>query len=170
MYFGFFIVIKGYRNSSEKAVNYFIIKMGGIAVFHYYKNGWHCCFWLFAMSTIGISFFISIFILFFSESVFTPYVSLPVQYALSALLIGFFSWVFFYRAAGTKLRIYNDTLIVKHGVFNEKTYKRSDIIGVVNITRNTYLVTRLGAEWLAFRLPTEHSYAIHSWLMPYLKR
>jgi hypothetical protein len=32
MYFGFFIVIKGYRNSSEKAVNYFIIKMGGIAV------------------------------------------------------------------------------------------------------------------------------------------
>lgn len=126
-------------------------------------------FWLFAMSTIGISFFMSIFILFFSESVFTPYVSLPVQYALSALLIGFFSWVFFYRAAGTKLRIYNDTLIVKHGVFNEKTYKRSDIIGVVNITRNTYLVTRLGAEWLAFRLPTEHSYAIHSWLMPYLK-
>jgi hypothetical protein len=33
MYFGFFIVIKGYRNSSEKAVNYFIIKMGGIAGF-----------------------------------------------------------------------------------------------------------------------------------------
>ncbi|WP_445776738.1 hypothetical protein [Shewanella sp.] len=60
-------------------------------------------------------------------------------------------------------------MITKHGAFNEKTYKRSDIIGVVNITRNTYLVTRLGAEWLAFRLPTEYSYAIHSWLMPYLK-
>ena len=33
MYFGFCIVIKGYRNSSEKAVGYFIIKMGGIVVF-----------------------------------------------------------------------------------------------------------------------------------------
>tara|TARA_R110001592_G_scaffold167040_2_gene402347 strand:+ start:142 stop:369 length:228 start_codon:yes stop_codon:yes gene_type:complete len=58
MYFCFCIVIKGYRNSSEKAVSYFIIKMGGIVgsiikmggivgsivgskLFHY-KNGWHC--------------------------------------------------------------------------------------------------------------------------------
>ncbi|MEZ8184809.1 hypothetical protein ACED29_03185 [Shewanella sp. 5S214] len=32
MYFGVFIVIKGYRNSSEKAVSYFIINMGGIIV------------------------------------------------------------------------------------------------------------------------------------------
>jgi hypothetical protein len=37
--FGFFIVIKGYRNSSEKAVNYFIIKMGGIAVYFIIKMG-----------------------------------------------------------------------------------------------------------------------------------
>jgi len=32
MYFGVFIVIKGYRNSTEKAVSYFIINMGGIIV------------------------------------------------------------------------------------------------------------------------------------------
>jgi hypothetical protein len=126
-------------------------------------------FWLFAVNTIGISFFIVIFILFFSESVFTPYVSLPVQYALSALLIGFFTWVFLYRASGAKLKINNDSLIVKHGVFKAKKYKRAEIIGAVHITRNTYLITESGAEWLAFKLPIEHSYAVHSWLMQYLK-
>ncbi|QYK13548.1 hypothetical protein K0I63_03260 [Shewanella rhizosphaerae] len=126
-------------------------------------------FWLFAANTIGIAFFIVIFVLFFSESIFTPYVSMPIQYALSVLLIGFFSWIFFYRSSGVKLKIYNDKLIVKHGVFTRKTYKLSDVIGVVNMTRNTYLVTRLGAECLAFKLPTKHSYAIHSWLAPYLK-
>jgi hypothetical protein len=42
MYFCFCIVIKGYRNSSEKAVSYFIIKMGGIVVAKFtYLITWH---------------------------------------------------------------------------------------------------------------------------------
>ena len=70
----------------------------------------------------------------------------------------------------TRLKIDHGNLIVKTSLFGERKYPLSEVIGVVNVAKITYLITRQGSEQLAYKIPTKYSYAIHSWLIPFLNK
>lgn len=126
-------------------------------------------YWIMSLGYISWSVATVTFILFFSDGLFTPYIPMPVQYALSALLVGFTLWLPTHNKSATRLIINNETLTVKHIPFGEKHYPLTDVIGVANIAKITFLMTKQGSETLACRIPTKYSYAIHSWLMDFIK-
>jgi hypothetical protein len=82
--------------------------------------------------------------------------------------VGTFIGLFIRRLTGTRLSISHDVILVKNSLFKTQAYKRAEVVGVAKVAKITYLITQEGATALAYRLPTQSSYAIHSWLAQYI--
>lgn len=94
----------------------------------------------------------------------------PLQYFLAIAFVSIVSFSMINRSIPTQLKIDHGRLIVKKTFFKTKSYPLSDVIGVTNIAKITYLITRQGTESLAYKISSKYSYAIHSWLIPFLNK
>ena len=94
----------------------------------------------------------------------------PLQYFLAIAFVSIVSFSMINRSIPTQLKIDHGKLIVKKTFFKTKSYPLSDVIGVTNIAKITYLITRQGTESLAYKISTKYSYAVHSWLIPFLNK
>ncbi|MGI1999511.1 hypothetical protein [Shewanella frigidimarina] len=105
-------------------------------------------------------------------SMLEGFTSIPfaIQQIIAFIFVSGLSYLIMNNCVSTRLKIDHGNLIVKTSLFGARKYPLSEVIGVVNVAKITYLVTRQGSEQLAYKIPTKYSYAIHSWLMPYLKR
>lgn len=124
--------------------------------------------WLLAVFYIGAPLASMTMVLFYSGQLFEPYVPMAVQYVFAALFVGTFIGLFIRRLTGTRLSISHDVILVKNSLFSTRAYKRAEVVGVAKVAKITYLITQAGATALAYRLPTQSSYAIHSWLAQYI--
>lgn len=127
-------------------------------------------FWVALLGILGCVLVPVIFILCFSEDVFTPYVPMFIQYLFAVLAVGTAIWFVMKKTMATRLQVINDRLVVKLGPFSKADFHFSEVVGVANVAENTYLITQDGAEKLAYQISTTNGYAIHSWLLPFLKK
>ena len=126
--------------------------------------------WIVAISIIAWAVLTSVFLLYLSVMEGFTYIPFAVQQLIAFIIVSGLSYISINSSVSTRLKIDHGNLIVKTSLFGARKYPLSEVIGVVNVAKITYLITRQGSEQLAYKIPTKYSYAIHSWLMSYLKR
>ncbi|NKF49367.1 hypothetical protein G3R49_02070 [Shewanella sp. WXL01] len=94
---------------------------------------------------------------------------LPLQIAVLAF-VTLLSGLSINASFPATLKIDHGHLIVKNSLLKARRYPLADVIGAVNFLDITFLLTKNGVERLAHNLPNQHSYAIHTWLLPFIKR
>lgn len=121
------------------------------------------------VGTSLLSIVTSVFLLY--SSTFESYIYFPatLQYLIVFILSIGISLFIINDSIPTKLKIEHGNLIVKTNLFAARKYPLPEVTGVVNVAKITYLITGQGSEQLAYRIPTKYSYAIHSWLMDFIK-
>ncbi|WP_144211078.1 hypothetical protein [Shewanella donghaensis] len=109
------------------------------------------------------------FLLYLSALEGFTYIPVALQYLLAFIFSFGISFLIIKNYVPNHLKIDHGNLIVKTSLFGARKYPLSEVIGVVNVAKITYLITRQGSEKLAYKIPTKYSYAIHSWLIPFVK-
>ncbi|WP_299570133.1 hypothetical protein [uncultured Shewanella sp.] len=109
------------------------------------------------------------FLLYLSALEGFTYIPVALQYLLAFIFSFGISFLIIKNCVPNHLKIDHGNLIVKTSLFGARKYPLSEVIGVVNVAKITYLITRQGSEQLAYKIPTKYSYAIHSWLMSFIK-
>ncbi|WP_350997755.1 hypothetical protein [Shewanella sp. TB7-MNA-CIBAN-0143] len=125
--------------------------------------------WIVAISIITWAVLTSVFLLYLSEMEGFTYIPFAVQQLIAFIIVSGLSYISINSSVSTRLKIDHGNLIVKTSLFGARKYPLSEVIGVVNVAKITYLITRKGSEQLAYKIPTKYSYAIHSWLMSFIK-
>lgn len=127
-------------------------------------------FWL--SSIMSISWIvIALWVVLYSGvlEVFDNIPALPLQIAVLAF-VALLSVLNINASFPTTLKIDHGHVIVKNSLFKARRYPLADVIGAVNFLDITFLLTKHGVERLAYKLPNQHSYAIHTWLLAFIKR
>ncbi|MDO6777244.1 hypothetical protein Q4591_18010 [Shewanella sp. 3_MG-2023] len=123
-----------------------------------------------AISIITWAVMTSVFLLYLSEMEGFTYIPFAAQQLIAFIFVSGLSYISINSSVSTRLKIDHGNLIVKTSLIGVRKYPLSDVIGVVNLAKITYLITRQGGVSLAYKIPTKYSYAIHSWLLPFLKK
>lgn len=125
--------------------------------------------WMINIPILSVA-LLGIWMLHFQEEMFRQvYIPPFYQYALSACLIALsLGFVAFIRGA-CLLTVENDMLTISKKGCRTKHFKLADVWGVSQVTNVTYLLTKNGAEKLAYKLPDKHNFAIHSWLTQFIR-
>ncbi|GIU50414.1 hypothetical protein [Shewanella sp. KT0246] len=110
------------------------------------------------------------FLLYLSALEGFTYIPVALQYLLAFIFSFGISFLIIKNYVPNHLKIDHGNLIVKTSLFGARKYPLSEVIGVVNVAKITYLITRKGSEQLAYKIPTKYSYAIHSWLLSFLNK
>ncbi|QFU24352.1 hypothetical protein FM038_020835 [Shewanella eurypsychrophilus] len=110
------------------------------------------------------------FLLYLSALEGFTYIPVAVQYLTAFIFSSGISLLVINNFVPTRLKIDHGSLVVKNSLFGHAKYPLPEVIGVVNVAKITYLITHQGSEQLAYKIPTKYSYAIHSWLLPFLSK
>ncbi|WP_285163341.1 hypothetical protein [Shewanella goraebulensis] len=126
--------------------------------------------WAIPISLILWAIMTSVFLLYLSALEGFTYIPVAVQYLTAFIFSSGISLLIINNCVPTRLKIDHGNLIVKTSLFGARKYPLSEVVGVVNVAKITYLITRKGSVQLAYKIPTKYSYAIHSWLLSFLNK
>ncbi|MFT5704390.1 MAG: hypothetical protein ACI8SK_000336 [Shewanella sp.] len=98
----------------------------------------------------------SVFLLYLSEMEGFTYIPFAVQQLIAFILVSGLSYISINSCVSTRLKIDHGNVIVKTSLIGARKYPLSEVVGVVNIAKITDLITRQGAETLAYRIPTKY--------------